>query len=210
MNILLAIVIGYLLGSIPTAYLAGKWIKGIDLRHHGSGNLGFTNAWRQLGMKWSIPVLILDILKGVFAVLIAYALAPGSNLTAILAGMAAILGHNWTIFLRFKGGGKGVATSAGVFLALMPYPFLITLCVFLLLLYTTRIMSVASLGGAVALVASATLFRWFDWPGAPVDAVYIFSIIAAILIIAKHKSNIQRLIQGTELKIGQSKTEDNT
>ncbi|MDX9754477.1 MAG: glycerol-3-phosphate 1-O-acyltransferase PlsY [bacterium] len=208
MNHFAAILIAYVLGSIPSAYYAGRWIKGIDLRTCGSGNLGFTNAWRTLGAKWSIPVLLFDIGKGVAAVLLAFWLAPGSDGTAILAGLVAILGHNWTIFLGFKGGGKGVACSAGVFLTLMPYPFLITFVLFLLILTTTRYMSLASIVGALALVCSGTVFRWLQWGTAPSTAIYLFSIFAALLIILKHLSNIKRLLQGTEPKLGHHSTEE--
>lgn len=205
MNIAITILIAYMLGSIPAAYYAGKWVKGIDLRECGSGNLGFTNAWRNLGVKWSIPVLIFDIAKGALSVLIAYQIVPGSDWVAILAGLVAILGHNWTIFLGFKGGGKGVAASAGVFWALMPLPFLITLLLFLVVLFTTRIMSLASITGALTLVLSATVFRVMEFSSAPSAEIYLFSIMAAVMIIVKHKSNIERLLQGTEPKLGEKK-----
>ena len=207
MNTLISLIIAYILGSVPSAYYAGKWVKGIDLRECGSGNLGFTNAWRNLGAKWSIPVLIFDIAKGSLAVLLTKWLAPGSDYTAIAAGMAAILGHNWTIFLGFKGGGKGVACSAGVFLALMPGPFLVTLIVFITVLLTSQIMSIASITGAMTLVICGALLRWLRWPSAPSSAVYLFSILVAVLIIAKHKANIERLLEGTEPTIGHKKEE---
>lgn len=208
MNLLMALLIAYLLGSIPSAYYAGKWGKGIDLRTVGSGNLGFTNAWRNLGPKWSIPVLLFDIGKGAAAVLIAKALLPGMELLPIFCGLVAILGHSWTIFLGFKGGGKGVATSAGVFLALTPVPMLITAIVFLAVLYTTRYMSLASIAGALALVISGWMFRIFNIDAAPSLPVFLFSLAVAALIIIKHRSNIQRLLNGTEPKLGKKQQQE--
>ncbi|MFB3785563.1 MAG: glycerol-3-phosphate 1-O-acyltransferase PlsY [bacterium] len=201
MNILASLITAYLLGSIPSAYYAGKWIRGIDLRKHGSGNLGFTNAWRTLGFKISIPVLLVDIGKGVIAIGLTRWLCPGNELAAIAAGLAAILGHNWTVFLGFQGGGKGVAVSGGVFLALVPVPFLITLAVFLLVLGTTRYMSLASISGAGTLVAAGGILRVLQSPAAPSLEVLIFSVIAAVMLVARHTSNIKRLLNGTENRL---------
>lgn len=229
MTSVIAIVIAYLLGSIPSAYYAGKWVKGIDLRTVGSGNLGFTNALRILGWKWSIPVLIFDIMKGSLAVLIAMVLNPpplepfiyhlmgtepsitvAQEITIILSGLAAILGHNWTIFLGFKGGGKGVATTAGVFLALTPIPFLITLTVFLAVLLTTRYMSLASMFGALTLLASCVVFYQFDFNQAPGEVTLGFVFIAVSLVIFRHISNIKRLLAGTENTFGTSKQKESS
>jgi glycerol-3-phosphate acyltransferase PlsY len=207
MSSMLALLIAYLLGSIPSAYYAGRWAKGIDLRQHGSGNLGFTNAWRLLGPRWSIPVLIFDLLKGVAAVWVAHALAPDHELLPIFTGLAAILGHNWTFFLGFRGGGKGVATSAGVFLALTPVPFLITLFVFVATLAVFRYVSLASILGALALVLSGGSFRLLGLDIAPPLPYFLFSLIVAFLIILKHQANIRRLIQGTEAKFGKQHEE---
>jgi glycerol-3-phosphate acyltransferase PlsY len=211
----IAIVIAYILGSIPSAYYAGKWVKGIDLRTVGSGNLGFTNALRTLGLKWSIPVLLFDILKGVLAIYAASLLtSPSIEETAyrdyviIFSGLAAILGHNWTIFLGFKGGGKGVATTAGVFLALTPIPFLITLIVFLIVLFTTKYMSLASMTGALTLVISCTMFYVLDSNIAPNEVTLGFVVIAVILVLIRHISNIKRLLAGTENKFSLSKKKE--
>lgn len=200
MNSIIALILAYIIGSIPSAYYAGKLAQGIDLRQHGSGNLGFTNACRILGVKWSVPVLIFDFAKGVLAVFLALWLVPESRVLPIFTGLAAILGHSWTIFLGFQGGGKGVATSAGVFLALTPIPLLITLVVFLLTLAISRYVSLASILGAVALVVSGWLLRVMELEIAPPMPYFLFSLIVAILIIVKHHSNIRRLLRGTESK----------
>lgn len=235
-NSVIAVLVAYILGSIPSAYYVGKWVKGVDLRTVGSGNLGFTNALRSLGLKWSIPVLLFDIVKGAFAVLIAmfmtddyitpfnfhFELGPPPihpfyqppfsfhrEITIILSGLAAILGHNWTIFLGFKGGGKGVATTAGVFLALTPIPFLITFAVFLTVLFTTKYMSMASMIGALTLLTSCVVFYKFKFDQAPGDVTLCFVFIAASLVIFRHISNIKRLLAGTENKFSLSKKKEN-
>lgn len=230
MNSIIAIVIAYLLGSIPSAYYAGKWVKGVDLRTVGSGNLGFTNALRTLGLKWSIPVLLFDIFKGAASVCIAcYWLSmpdgsffPSSSIfsdptklhiptfqfTMVMCGLASILGHNWTIFLGFKGGGKGVATTAGVFLALTPTLFLITLVVFLIVLFTSKYMSLASMTGAIVLVMTTWGYYWLQSNLAQNFVIAGFVFIAAFLVIIRHISNIKRLMAGTENKFSLSKKKE--
>ncbi len=205
---ILCLLLAYGLGSIPSAYFAGKWIKGVDLRQVGSGNLGFTNATRVLGWKLSLPVLLFDLLKGIPGILLARHLTPDYEILAVLAGMLAILGHNWTFFLRFQGGGKGIAVSAGVFLTLAPYCTLIALATFGFILATTKYMSLASISGALALPLSAYLFRSLDYPFAPTPATLIFIIIASALAIFRHRANIRRLLQGEEHKIGSHSKED--
>ncbi len=203
------IIAAYLLGSIPFAYLAGRWAKGIDLRTVGSGNLGFTNAWRTLGPKWSLPVLLFDVLKGAVAVWLAQGLRPDNELLAILCGLIAIMGHNWTIYLGFRGGGKGVAATAGVFLALTPISFLLALLVFLSTLYLTRIMSVSSILLAISLVFAQLGLRIIQSTHAPSDAVFYVSILVASIIVIRHRSNIRRLWNGTETKFVIKKEEEN-
>lgn len=208
MNEALALVIAYLLGSIPSAYYMGKWVKGVDLRTVGSGNLGFTNAWRVLGLWMSLPVFAFDIGKGAAAVIIARSLAPETEWLAIAAGLAAILGHNWTVFLGFKGGGKGVAASAGVFAALTPVPFAITFTLFLLILFTTRYMSIASISGAAILVICIFTAHAMHSAYAPSLEVTAFATLAATMLIIKHKNNMKRLWAGTEPRIGRQKPEE--
>lgn len=210
MQWVICLVTAYLLGSIPSAYYAGKWGKGIDLRAYGSGNLGFTNALRALGPKLSAPVLLFDVCKGLTAVFLARWLLPGTELAPVLCGLVAILGHNWTIFLGFQGGGKGVATSSGVFLALMPVPFLLSLAVFLIVLAATRYVSLGSIAGAVALPLAGFVLYWTRLSISPSVEVLTFAVIASLLVVIRHKTNIQRLLDGTEAKIGQKAREGHT
>ncbi len=206
MMIVVCLIIAYVLGSFPTAYYAGKWIKGVDLRTVGSGNLGFTNAWRVLGPTKSVPVLLIDAIKGVPGILFAYQFYPQNDYLAIGAGLLAILGHSCSLFLGFRGGGKGVAVSIGVFLTLTPICFLAAFAVFLPTLLLTRYMSLASILGAITLVAAGTLFLIMDREIKPSPEIYGFMIFAALLVIIRHHSNIKRLLRGEEHKFG--KTEE--
>lgn len=197
--------IGYLLGSIPTGYLVGR-AKGLDLRTLGSGNIGATNALRVLGKPAGIFVLLMDALKGVISTtlvprLAAHWLAPTLNgstvptTLAIVGGFAAVLGHVFTIWLRFKGG-KGVATSAGVLAGLIPLAFVTILGTFLFVLAISRIVSLSSLVAALLLPAAT----WY-WDRNP--TLMAFAILLATLVVLRHRGNITRLIKGTEPRIGQ-------
>lgn len=201
----LALAAAYVLGSIPSAYYAVRWKKGLDLRQAGSGNLGFTNAARVLGYAWAAPVLLFDIGKGIAAVWIVRWLIPGQEFFAILAGLLAIIGHTWTLFLGFHGGGKGVAVSAGVFAALSPVPFAMAFFLFAVVLTVTRIMSLASIAGAVSLVTAGAVLLGIQSASAPSWEVFWFSVIAAFLVIVRHRSNIQRLLRGEEPLFGAKK-----
>ncbi len=196
--IVFSIIVSYLIGSIPTGYWISR-LKGIDVRQHGSGNLGATNVFRVLGKPAGIVTLVVDALKGVICVTwIAYLFANSHiNLDwlRVLNGFAAIIGHNWTIFLKFKGG-KGVATSAGIIIGLEPYAFLICLIIFLILVSLTRIVSIGSLSTALALPII------FIWKHEPLPQL-IFALVASILVIYRHKENIKRIWLGKEFKIGQ-------
>ena len=192
----------YLLGSIPFGYLMAK-AKGIDIRSVGSGNIGATNAMRVLGKPAGIAVLLLDAAKGFGAVWLASQLLKDNSGTSIetlrvIAGIGAVLGHNYTCWLRFKGG-KGIATTAGVYLALAPWALLVGVVVFILALLLTRYVSVGSISAAVALPATV-------WIMAPQN-IFLGSVTTAlgVLAIYKHKSNIQRLMAGTENRLGQKK-----
>jgi acyl phosphate:glycerol-3-phosphate acyltransferase len=208
LNYILLVAGAYLLGSIPFGYLVAK-AKGVDIRTAGSGNIGATNAMRVLGKPAGIAVLLLDALKGwvaagMFADFAAQHLfaAPSAGLTAqcqVLAGVAAVLGHNYTCWLKFKGG-KGIATTAGVYLVLAPWALLIALGVFLLAVVTTRFVSVGSIAAAVALPVAAG----FTQKNLLVDGV---TVALGALAIYKHKGNIARLRAGTENRLGQKKKE---
>ncbi|RME84376.1 MAG: glycerol-3-phosphate 1-O-acyltransferase [Planctomycetota bacterium] len=194
------VLFSYLIGSIPFGLLLGKW-KGKDLRLEGSKNIGATNAGRVLGKKFFFLVLALDLLKGLMPTLFFPWLAPHLNITdginsfSLFCGIAAILGHIFPIYLKFKGG-KGVATSAGVFLALMPIPFLISLLVWLLVLVSTKYMSLASMLGALTLAVSFILLDPTPWKENLPTTIVTIGI--ALLIIIRHRTNIQRLLQGRE------------
>lgn len=186
----------YLLGSIPTAYLAGKILQGIDIRQHGSKNVGATNALRVLGRKAGVSVLLIDILKGAVAVLLGLALGFSEEIR-VLAGILAICGHNWTVFLNFKGG-KGVATSAGVFLALIPLSLLAALIVFIISVAITRYISVGSMLGALVLGLTATLQYVLDFGSPPQLLTLLLAWLASAFVVWRHRPNIQRLLQGNE------------
>lgn len=190
MNQAIALVAAYLLGSIPFALIAGR-LNGVDLRTVGSGNLGATNVFRTLGRTWGIAVMILDIAKGAAAVLLAEALT--SNPWPLAAGALAILGHVFPVWTRFKGG-KGVAVGAGALIGLVPAASGIILLIWILLVVTTRYVSVASIVAALAAAPLAWAF------GAPWSYV-AFIALAALFVILKHRENIVRLFRGTENRI---------
>lgn len=195
------LVLSYLVGSIPTAIIAGKVLRGIDVRQFGSGNAGGTNAFRVLGWKAGLFVSLFDIAKGAFATVVISQIrfdAPFLNPTVlmILAGLCAILGHTFTIFAGFKGG-KGVACGAGMIIGLYPVVFLFCLLVFALVLFSTGIVAVSSISAAVSLPVILWLFDRFG--SMPIDnALLIFSIIIPVFIIFTHRSNIKRLLKGEE------------
>ena len=196
----------YLLGSIPTGYLLAK-ARGVDIRTVGSGNIGATNVFRILGTPAGVAVLLADALKGwlsvvVLAPLLANAFYPAAGPLArewfrVIAGISAILGHNYTCWLGFKGG-KGIATSAGALVALVPWSLLIVLGVWVIVFALTRYVSLASIAAAFALPFATWLTGH--------NAVLIgLTTVMGLLAIYKHKSNIQRLLQGTEHRIGTRK-----
>ncbi|NOX98908.1 MAG: glycerol-3-phosphate 1-O-acyltransferase PlsY [Verrucomicrobia bacterium] len=187
------ILTGYLIGATPFGYLAGK-LRGIDIREHGSGNIGATNVLRTLGKPIGITVLILDVLKGVLPVLIAKHFSDNS-LLHISTAFATIMGHNYTCWLSFKGG-KGIATSAGALLPLIMIPLAIAVGIWALLFFTTRYVSVASIGAAAAIPVATVILQKTqgDW-NIPMLA---FTVILATLAVWKHRSNIRKLCNGTE------------
>ena len=198
-RIIIAVICSYLLGSVPTSFIFGKLIKKIDIRQYGSHNVGATNAIRVLGLKIGIVTLIIDIAKGFFAIQIGKLIIQNpENILIICLGLAAILGHIFTVFLNFKGG-KGVATFAGVLIALAPIPFLIALLIFILIVWITRYVSLGSiLAGIVLLIVEIIInirnsFSELEY--------LIFFFVIVMFIIIRHQKNIKRLIAGTESKI---------
>jgi glycerol-3-phosphate acyltransferase PlsY len=183
----------YLLGSIPTGYWLGMAWKGVDVRKQGSGNLGATNVFRVLGPGPGIVTLVLDMLKGFLPVLACLHFFPGDETLAIVVGLAAIIGHITSFFVGFRGG-KGVATSAGVFSALLPIPALFALIAFGVSLALSRIVSLSSLIGASALAISSFWLAPSRWMSGAATGVAVF-------IFWTHRGNIRRLIQGSEPRI---------
>jgi len=198
-GVIFSALLGYLLGSIPFGLLVARGC-GIDIRQHGSGNIGATNVLRTLGKKWGVFVFALDALKGVAAVLLAERFFgdPASDafvLTrvqlGIVAGLACVLGHNFPVWLKFKGG-KGVATTAGVLIGLLPMAALIAFGAWVAVFYATRYVSVASIVAAVVIPISVWLIEQ------QMNTLFWFSVAVAVLGIWRHRSNIRRLIAGTE------------
>lgn len=193
-------VAAYLLGSIPTGYLVAR-ARGVDIRTVGSGNIGATNAFRALGKAAGVFVLLADGLKGYAAcawlcdaLLPLFGIeGPGGELHRIVAGAAAVLGHNYTCWLRFKGG-KGIATSAGVYVALAPLAVTIAVAAWIAFFVLTRYVSVASIAAALALPTAV----WFTKDS---TVLGLMTTALGVLAIVKHRTNIQRLCQGTENRI---------
>jgi glycerol-3-phosphate acyltransferase PlsY len=206
--ILLCAAGGYVSGATPFGYIAGK-MKGIDIRQHGSGNIGATNAIRVLGKGIGIPVFILDMLKGWLPVLLAKAWLvslPGGeawvSTGAVVTGLAAVLGHMFTFWLGFKGG-KGVATTTGVLLGIAPIAMLGGLVVWLVIFFTTRYVSLASMmaGVGVAVTLIIQMNHIGQW-----DVVLLgFGLLIMVLVIVQHRANISRILAGAEPKAGQKK-----
>lgn len=182
----------YLLGAIPFGYLMGKFLRGIDIRQHGSGNPGATNVFRVLGAGPGAVTLLLDALKGLLPVAVALRMGS-SEATAVAVGMSAIAGHMFTIFLRFRGG-KGVATSAGVFAALLPGPAGLALAAFAVVFGVSGYVSLGSIVAAVVLPLSARL-------AGVTPLRFVCALTIGAFIIYKHLPNIRRLLDGTENKI---------
>jgi glycerol-3-phosphate acyltransferase PlsY len=186
----------YLLGAIPTSHIVSRTIARIDLREHGSGNLGATNLYRVLGWKYAVPVALFDIAKGAIPVLVFAPQASDSELFAVGCGVAAILGHVFSVFVGFKGG-KGVATAAGVMLGLTPLALSVAALVWAVVVRVTGYVSLASIAAAAILPVTVYLL---EQPNSP-ELLWIDILVAAGVIIL-HRKNIQRLIKGTENRFG--------
>lgn len=201
MRFLLGMILSYLIGSIPNAFLVSKQIRGIDIRKHGSGNVGATNVFRVVGKKWGIAVLLLDVLKGFLAVTCVTPFFSIEGLlpfvSALLFGLAATAGHTWTVWLGFKGG-KGVATSLGVLFALVPAAAGAGLVIWLLIFWWKRYVSLASLAMALSLPLWAFLFY---------RSTNFFRVLLPVslgltaFLFYTHRSNIRRLREGNEKQL---------
>jgi glycerol-3-phosphate acyltransferase PlsY len=206
----LVLVLSYLLGSIPTGAIAGR-LRGVDLRRQGSGNLGATNALRVLGPAVGVPVLAVDVAKGTLAVLAVTRMAGpdaflGPSGTRLAAGLAAIAGHVWPVFAGFRGG-KGVATTCGVFLAMAPLATAVAIVVWALLVAVTRYVSVGSMVAASLLpfaIAAEAAARGEPRP----TALLVTAGLVAAAVAVLHRANIRRLVAGTENRFAFKKQED--
>jgi len=194
MDTLLPLLVGYGVGSLPLGYLVTNRITGIDLRRAGSGNVGATNVYRTAGLSLALIVMLVDITKGASSVLLAARMTSGTA-APVAAGVAAIFGHVYPVWLRFQGG-KGVATACGVFWALAPVATALAAGIFLLVVWITRYVSLGSI------VATAILppLTWLTNEPTP---VVTGAIVAALLVVERHRSNLVRLQAGTERRLGQ-------
>lgn len=204
MAIVLAAFVGYLLGAVPTGVLVGRATRGIDIRDYGSHRTGSANALRTLGRGPAAVVFLLDVGKGLAAVLLARFILPADTVglhewSAAAAGIAAIIGHNWSVFLRFTGG-RGVATSAGALLGVAPWAMLATAPLVILIIWRWRYSSLGSLSGAVL---APMVVGVLALTGAGSLSAFVYTLVAGVLVTASHSDNIARLRAGTERKIGQ-------
>ncbi|NTV20679.1 MAG: glycerol-3-phosphate acyltransferase [Chlorobium limicola] len=228
LTLLAILAVSYLIGSIPTGIMAGKMLKGIDIRKYGSGNAGGTNAFRVLGWKTGLTVTLIDIIKGVVAAVSVVAffrhhpidVFPDINEVALrlLAGMSAVVGHVFTVFAGFKGG-KGVSTAAGMLIGIAPVSMLMVIGIFLLTIYLSRYVSVASMLAAVAFPLIIAIRKYIFELGSGLDYyiklfgeqlsfhdsldyhLMIFGLIVALGILYTHRANIRRLLSGTENRV---------
>lgn len=209
LSLFLCIAAAFLCGSLPFGYWAGK-LKGLDIRQHGSGNIGATNVIRVCGKGIGIPVFILDMIKGFVPVMMPRWFMQGGEIstelfsaTAVVCGLAAILGHMFTPWLGFKGG-KGVATAAGVLLGIAPVAMLVALLAWMAFFFTTKYVSLASMIAAVAVpvTMAVQMSRSGAWDGVLLG----FGILLAVLVVVRHRANIQRLMAGTESRAGAKKS----
>lgn len=196
MKIIFFLVLGYVMGALPNGVWLGKYFKNIDIREHGSKNSGATNAYRVLGPKYGIMVLILDALKGFLPPFLASRFGVSGNILLVI-GVLAIVGHSLSFFLNFKGG-KGVATSLGVFLFLIPNVTLALLIIFILVVYFTRYISLGSIIAAVALPILTAFSPIRNNVGRM--PLIIMTLLIGAFVIWRHRTNITRLMNGTENK----------
>jgi acyl phosphate:glycerol-3-phosphate acyltransferase len=193
---LLWVMASYFVGAIPTSYLAGRLFRGIDLREHGSKNLGATNVYRTLGWRYAVPVGLVDIAKGAVPVLLFAPRVSDSQLFALGCGIAAIVGHVFSVFVRFRGG-KGVATAAGVMLGLTPLALGVAALTWLAMVALSGYVSLASIAAAAVFPVAVYLLERPDRP----EVLWLDALVA-VAIIWLHRANIRRLLNGTESRFG--------
>ena len=191
-SLVLCCAVSYLLGSIPNGLIIGKVIWGIDLREYGSKNIGATNAWSTIGKAAGLSIFLLDFLKGFISAYIGVNVA-GTELAGVICGMMAIVGHSWSLFMSFKGG-KSVATGLGVIAMLMPVVTVVVFAVWFVIVYVTRYVS---LGSIVAAIIVPVLAYVLDYS----SEYILFGVLTSAFVTYRHKSNIIRLMSGTENKI---------
>jgi glycerol-3-phosphate acyltransferase PlsY len=210
-SIVLILALSYLVGSIPGAVWVSKWLYGLDIRKHGSGNAGATNAFRVLGWRAGVLATLVDLGKGLLAAGVIATLRIDNlpsgfevwhieTVVRLMAGVAAVAGHMWPVWAGFHGG-KGVNTSAGVLFALSPVTMIITLGVFAAVLFSSRYVSLASLSAAVAFPSTIAIRRYVFGVESIDPSILFFGILLAIGIIYAHRANIQRLRAGTEARV---------
>jgi glycerol-3-phosphate acyltransferase PlsY len=194
---------GYLLGSIPSGYLAGRWLAGLDIRREGSGSTGATNVLRVVGKGPALVVFLVDVLKGSAAVLLAKAVLDPFGVGVVLAGLAALAGHIWPVWLGWKGG-KAVATGLGMLLGLTWPVGLACFGIFLAVLSLSRIVSLSSVVAALSL--PLLMLGWFANQGLGLRWPYLaLALLTTVLVVWRHRSNIRRLLDGTEPQLGTPK-----
>lgn len=193
MSIILSLLLAYLIGSLSTSTLITRWRTGTDIREQGSGNAGATNTVRVLGVRWGLVVLVLDAIKGVVAVVLAVLLAHGHPWSWYAAGLVVVAGHNWPVFFGFRGG-KGIATTIGVYFVLLPLPALLAVVVAVLLIALTRYVSL----GTLTLVILVPVFCAAMGRSA---GVIVFTAFIAVLSLYRHRQNVMRLLRGREHRV---------
>ncbi len=192
-EIAIRMVLIYLIGSIPSGLIIGKGLYGKDLREHGSKNIGATNAYRVLGKMGALLVFLCDLTKGILG---AYLLSVSPTLT-VVGGLLAMIGHNWPIFLNFKGG-KGVATGLGMVIFMVPSVALLAFSIWAIIVYFTKYVSLGSI--VAAAIIPIAMYIWHE-----PTAYIVFGIVAALFVIIRHRANIKRLLAGNELKVERTK-----
>jgi glycerol-3-phosphate acyltransferase PlsY len=208
LTLIAVLLLGYLVGSFPTAILVGKLVRGwdFDIRREGSGNAGGTNVFRVLGWKPGLIVTLVDVFKGVAATQWVSQWQPfgsgyvDATVMPILTGLAAVCGHIWTVFADFRGG-KGVGTAGGMIIALYPIAAIICLAIFIVVVFFTRYVSLGSMIAALSLPVVLLLMQELFKNEVP-DALFQFSLLVGVLIVFTHRKNIRRLIEGTENRFG--------